>query len=116
MDFILRNAMTSDFETIARISIDAYQEYSKQLSSENWQKMKHTLANINQTANVANFIVAEEDTEIVGAIAYYSCGVSNPQFFDSQWASLRLLAVPPIHRGRGIGKKLTQEGLSLIHI
>ena len=73
--------------------------------------MKNTLANVNITANIANFMVAEADTEIVGAIAYYSCGVSNPKFFNSQWASLRLLAVPFNHRGKGIGKKLTQEGI-----
>ena len=108
---LLRDATPSDFDTVADISIAAYQEYAPKLTSENWQIMKRSIANVGKTAMTAEFIVAEIDSTIAGAIAYYPPGKSNPQFFDSQWASLRLLAVSPNYRGRGIGKLLTKEGI-----
>lgn len=111
MGILLRDAMVSDFELIAKISVEAYQEYAAKLSQENWLKMKNSLSNVNQTANNGNFIVAEIKSQVVGAIAYYPPG-SSTKFFATDWASLRLLAVSPQHRGKGIGKQLTKESIS----
>jgi ribosomal protein S18 acetylase RimI-like enzyme len=108
---ILRTATPSDYREIAQISIAAYQEYAKVLNAENWQRMQQNLLDVEHTAKVADFIVAEIKNAIVGAIAYYPPGKSNPKYFDSQWASLRLLAVAPQHRRKGIGKLLTNEGI-----
>lgn len=109
---LIRNASLLDSEEIANISVAAYKEYAKILSVNNWQKIKQNLSNVEQTALVANFIVAEVENKIVGAVAYYSPGKSNPKFFNSDCASLRLLAVDPQHRGKGIGRKLTIEGIN----
>ena len=111
MEILIRNAISLDFEEISLVSIAAYPEYAAVLNRENWQKMQHSLSNVEQTAKIANFIVAEVENEIVGAIAYYPPGKSNSKFFNSQWAALRLLAVAPSHRGKGIGKLLTEEGI-----
>ena len=111
MEIVLRNAIFADFNSIASISIAAYQEYSTNLTAENWQKMQQSLANVSQTAKAASFIVAEIERKIVGAIAYYPPGKSNPKFFEINWASLRLLAVAPEYRRRGIGKLLTKAGI-----
>ena len=107
----LRTATPSDYKEIAQISVAAYHEYAKVLSAENWQRMQQNLLNVEHTAEVADFIVAEIENKIVGAIAYYPPGKSNPKYFNSQWASLRLLAVDPQHRRKGIGKLLTNEGI-----
>lgn len=111
MNILCRNAISSDYDTIANINVSAYQEYALGLEAENWQKMKQSLLMVDRTADAAKFIVAVEP-EIIGSIAYYAPGSSNPKFFDSQWASLRLLAVAPNHRGRGIGKLLTREAIA----
>ena len=109
MKILLRDATPSDFDTVADLSIAAYQEYAPKLTAENWQIMKRSIVKVDRTAMTAEFIVAKIDSTIAGAIAYYPPGKSNPQFFDSQSASLRLLAVSPNYRGRGIGKLLTKE-------
>ena len=111
MQILIRNAISLDFENISLVSRAAYQEYAAILSAEDWQKMEHSLSNVEHTAKIANFFVAEVEKKIVGAIAYYPPGKSNSQFFNSQWASLRLLAVAPNYRGKGIGKLLTEEGI-----
>lgn len=109
---VLRIATVADFDSITDISVAAYREYATQLTAENWQKMQHSLSNVVSTANTANFMVAEVEGVIVGAIAYYPPGKSNPRFFGDCWASLRLLAVAPNYRGQGIGKLLTKAGIN----
>ena len=73
--------------------------------------MEQNLSNVSSIADRADFIMAKIEDNIVGAVAYYPPGRSNPQYFDDRWASLRLLAVAPNYRGRGIGKLLTQSGI-----
>ena len=106
-----RKATFKDLDPIANISLQAYQEYRNRLTVENWHKMQQSLSHTKVTASTAQFYVAEIEKTIVGAIAYYSPGKSNPRFFDDDWASLRLLAVTPNFRGRGIGKLLTTAGI-----
>lgn len=111
MTILLRDATPGDFTSIASISVAAYQEYANYLTVGNWQKMQQSLSNVSLTAKTADFIVAKLEDDVVGAVAYYPLGRSNPKFFQSSWASLRLLAVAPNYRGKGIGRLLTQAGI-----
>ena len=54
-------------------------------------------------------IVAEEQGQLVGAVTLYLDGtrVSWPP----GWSGVRLLGVPPEHRGKGIGRALMDECL-----
>ena len=106
---VIRDAVGQDFKQIARISVEAYRQYAEALAPENWNKMQTTLTNVANTANLASLIVAEEDNNILGSIAYYAPGKSNPNIFPVEWASIRLLAVAPAYQGKGIGKLLVQE-------
>ena len=112
MNILCRDAKASDFATIAQVNLAAYQEYAQRLDTKNWQKMQQSLVNVAQIAHTAKFIVAEVEQEIVGSVAYYPPGNSNPNIFAHQWAALRLLAVAPNHRGQGIGKLLTTEAIT----
>jgi ribosomal protein S18 acetylase RimI-like enzyme len=58
----------------------------------------------------AELIVAEDEGQILGAVAYCPPG-STPRadFFDPQWSIVRMLVVAPSGRGRGIGRRLTNE-------
>lgn len=105
----LRDAVRQDFNEIAHISVEAYQQYGEALTPENWSKMQATLTNVSNTANLASLIVAEENNYILGSIAYYAPGKSNPNIFPVEWSSIRLLAVTPAHQRKGIGKLLVQE-------
>ena len=111
MTILFRDATVNDFDAIAQVSIAAYQKYRDRLTEESWSRMQHSLSNVSQTAIDANFIVAEVKQQIAGAITYYPPGKSNPQFFDAQWSSLRLLAVKPDYQRQGIGKRLTILGI-----
>ena len=67
----------------------------------------HTrLAWVTQLAASATFLVAEDDRQLVGSVAYYPPGTSDTCLFPQHWAFLRLLAVAPTHRARGLGRQL----------
>ncbi|MDJ0635806.1 MAG: GNAT family N-acetyltransferase [Xenococcaceae cyanobacterium MO_188.B29] len=106
---ITRDAVQQDFKQIAQISVEAYRQYAEALTPENWSKMAANLANVANTANLASLIVAEENNHIFGSIAYYAPGKSSLKIFPVEWASIRLLAVSPAYRGKGIGQLLVQE-------
>lgn len=110
---IIRNAVSQDFEEIAHISVEAYRQYAQALTTEHWRKMQATLTNVANINKLASFIIAEENSNILGSIAYYTPGKSNPNIFPIEWASIRLLAVLPTHQGNGIGKLLVQECIRL---
>jgi ribosomal protein S18 acetylase RimI-like enzyme len=108
MNPIIRDAYPHDFDEIASVSVVSYQEYAEALTPENWEIMKQTLSSISRFAEPATFIVGEHNNRVIGSVAYYSPGYSDIRIFPSDWASIRLLAVLPEYRGRGIGKALTQ--------
>lgn len=109
MPLTIRDALTTDFDDIALLSVDAYREYSEWLSSEDWDKMKMNLSNVSKVPNQAKLIVALQDHELVGSVTYYYPGTSTNRLFQPEWASLRMLAVSPKYRGQGIGRRLTEE-------
>ncbi len=51
--------------------------------------------------------MCREQGEIVGSVGYCPAGMSNPNIFSPDMASVVLLVVHPQHRGKGMGKALT---------
>ena len=105
---IIREAIPDDFTAIAQLVVDAYQEYAVSLTPAAWEQMRTGLATVDRLAASATFLVAEDSRQFAGSVAYYPPGTSDPRLFPQHWASLRLLAVAPAHRGRGLGRQLTE--------
>ena len=85
---IIRDAVEQDFEEIAHLSVEAYQQYTETLTPENWSKMEANLTNVANTANLASLIVAKENNYILGSIAYYASDKYKPNIFPIEWASI----------------------------
>ncbi len=107
MPVIVRNALASEFDEVASLNVEAYREYSQALPLADWEVMKTNLRKVSKMAEQGQLMVAQQDDLLVGAIVYYPPGMSDSQIFQPEWASLRLLAVLPWHRGKGIGQQLT---------
>ena len=54
-------------------------------------------------------LVADEGGTIVGTVGYLPPGRSRDDVFQSDWAVVRMMAVDPAHRGRGIARVLVDE-------
>ncbi|WP_181243740.1 GNAT family N-acetyltransferase [Chamaesiphon polymorphus] len=109
MAVIIRDALNSEFDEVANLNVEAYREYARALTSDNWDRMQTNLSKVAEIAKPGRLIVAERDRSLVGAVVYHPPGASNPRLFQPEWASMRLLAVLPQYRSQGIGQQLSLE-------
>lgn len=105
----VRDAIPSEYDEVSRITVEAYREYANGFTNAVWEEYKSDLKAVAERAQQAEIIVAENEEKLVGAVAYYPPGERELQMFPPDWASIRVLAVLPSHRGKGIGRLLTQE-------
>ncbi|CAH1218179.1 hypothetical protein PAECIP111892_04558 [Paenibacillus auburnensis] len=110
-EIIIREAVDSDREAIAGVLLDAYSQYSAFLPVAYWFEYRDSiLDSIHGNAPAAR-IIAEADKQIVGSALLFTSsetaygkpelGIHSPV--------LRLLAVSPDARGRGIATLLIQD-------
>lgn len=109
MAVIVRDALAQEVDDVALLTVEAYREYSQALTSDNWEIMRTNLSNVIEIAKQGRLIVAQQDQELVGSVVYHPPGASESRLFQPEWASLRMLAVLPQHRGQGIGQQLSLE-------
>src|SRR5262245_39099086 len=105
-------ATRKDFEAIADLNVAAYAEFASRLRPGSWEAMQKNLRNIPARSEVAEFMVYRLGNDIVGSVAYCPAGRGDPIIFKPDMASILLLAVSPIHRGKGIAKALTATCIS----
>jgi ribosomal protein S18 acetylase RimI-like enzyme len=109
MLYTIRKATPLDYTAINKLCVEAYLEFEPVVGSVNWQLMRDVLSRASDLSGIGELIVAEDSEILLGVIAYIPPGNSDGITIPAQWASIRMLAVPPLYRGRGIGRKLTQE-------
>jgi GNAT superfamily N-acetyltransferase len=108
----IRDAHPDDRDAILGATLAAYQEYEALMPSHWEEYRQHILATL-ADVKPAEQIVAEQDGGIVGTVLLYPAGTSLTLDEDSpitrRWPEVRLLAVIPAARGRGVGAALTHE-------
>ncbi len=104
-----RKANLSDFDQLKALGIASYSEFSKVLTSENWNKMNGFLQSEENLTNLikqSTVFVCEKEPDIIGMIYLMPSG--NPtELFQNNWSYIRFLGVHTDYRGNGIAQKLT---------
>jgi GNAT superfamily N-acetyltransferase len=103
----LRDVRPDELEEVAQLLVDSYQQYKKLLSPESWDWYRSNMLDIGSRIADSSLIVAEVDNRVAGTITLYSDGTKAGWPMD--WSGVRLLAVHPAYRGRGIGRALIEE-------
>ena len=105
---IVRSAAHDEYAVIAHLLLRANLEYRTGVSPAIFGAYVRALQTLTQSWANKDFLVAELDGKLLGAVAFYreasAIGFNLPQ----EWAGLRALAVDPAARGRGIGRQLTE--------
>jgi GNAT superfamily N-acetyltransferase len=105
---IVRAAGRDEYVAIADLLLRANLEYRTVVPAAVFEAYMRDLSVLTQSWVDKDFLVAESDGKLVGAVAFYrdasAIGFDLPQ----EWAGLRALAVDPAVRGRGIGRHLTE--------
>ena len=108
---LIRDARPSDRQAIRDVTLAAYQEYAAHMPGF-WDGYRRNIIATLDDVGSAEQLVAEQDDGIVGTVLLYPprrMQVSRTDSIEMPWPEVRLLAVAPARRGRGIGAALMQE-------
>jgi GNAT superfamily N-acetyltransferase len=107
----IRDGLPGDRGPIREVTLAAYQEYSPRMPAH-WEAYRQNILATLADVAPAEQLVAEQEGTIVGTVLLYPARrVGPPEEVPLQmrWPEVRLLAVAPAARGRGIGGALMQE-------
>jgi GNAT superfamily N-acetyltransferase len=108
----IRDARSGDRDAIRGVTLSAYEEYAA-LMPGHWEGYRQSILATLADVGGAEQIVAELDGTIVGTVLLFPAGTvfAAPEgdSIAPTWPELRLLAVTPAARGRGIGVALVRE-------
>lgn len=108
----IRSAGPDDRAAIQAVTLAAYQEYTATIGAH-WTGYRQNIIATLAAAAPGTQIVALEDDRVVGAVLLYPAGAAIQKpggtTLTLAWPEVRLLAVAPSARGRGVGAALMNE-------
>ena len=107
-------AQPNNFDAIAALDVEAYREFSGRMTPDNWCRREASLRTIETRAQFTRFLVIRDGGAIVGSVENCPTGKGNPEIFPPDWAAVLLLAVAPVHRGRGLARTLVSACIERI--
>jgi GNAT superfamily N-acetyltransferase len=106
-----RTAAPADLDRIREITLAAYDEYSQVMPPPIWEAYAANIRTTVEETDPEYCIVATRDDLVVGSV--YLFPADTPLYGDEPrkdaYPEVRLLAVPPQERGKGIGQVLMDE-------
>jgi predicted N-acetyltransferase YhbS len=104
---LIREARAGDQAAIHDVTLAAYEEYAARMPPPLWRKYRENIVATLTDPGPALQLVAEDGRAIVGTVLLYP---ASPRDDSARlWPEVRLLAVAPAARGRGIGAALMRE-------
>jgi GNAT superfamily N-acetyltransferase len=107
----IRLARTGEMDAIRDLTLVAYAEFAISMPAVNWRGLKATIMKTLSQPGNAEVIVAELGSELIGSVLLFpvESDAYGAWVERADWPELRLLAVKPGARGRGIGTLLMEE-------
>lgn len=103
----LRDFHEADAQTINRLALAAFEEFSSQYSD--WPAVADILGKMSELAERGEIVVAEVGGNIIGAVAYIPPHRRKAPYFEEAWPVIRSLVVEPARRRIGAGRALMEE-------
>ena len=103
----IREAGVGDQRAIHDVTLAAYEEYAARMPPALWRGYRQNIVATLAAPAPALQLVAEDAGTVVGTVLLYPAGSGGPT--ERPWPEVRLLAVAPTARGRGVGAALMRE-------
>jgi ribosomal protein S18 acetylase RimI-like enzyme len=115
---VIRNARDDELDMVADLISDSYAEYGTDAAgmsadlAKAFDEYRIEQRDVRSRLADSDLIVAEDDGRLVGTVTYYPPGAQKAaEGWPPEYAAIRLLAVHPNARGKGVGRALTDETL-----
>lgn len=112
-DFQVRDARTDERDAIRDLTLRAYGEYATIMHPDAWAGLEKAIHGAFRGDSLAEQIVADDQGTLIGSIMLFPAHARayGDMLEPLAWPEVRLLAVPPEARGRGVAKALMDECL-----
>jgi ribosomal protein S18 acetylase RimI-like enzyme len=104
----IRPARPHERESVRELILAGYEEFAPVLEPQHWTTMRGNILRALDAVPDGQLLVALEREQLVGTVTYYPPGPREFDQFPFEWSVIRLLAVHPHCRGRGLGRLLTE--------
>ncbi|WEG12170.1 GNAT family N-acetyltransferase [Pullulanibacillus sp. KACC 23026] len=112
---MIREYRDHELEHIRTQRVKAYEEHASRLPSAHWEALKQAISSAADVDEGAELFVAEVDGDIVGSVVL--CPENTDAYKGltgmSEFPEIRMLAVAPRARGKGVARKLIQTCIDL---
>jgi GNAT superfamily N-acetyltransferase len=110
----IRDARPIDRGAILVVTLAAYEQYAAALTPPLWARYRQNIQATLGDVGTATQIVAEEESgALVGTVLLFPAGAVMPNpggtAIPLEWPEVRLLAVAPAARGKGLARRLMEE-------
>ncbi|WP_100334140.1 GNAT family N-acetyltransferase [Bacillus alkalisoli] len=107
----IRNAKATEITFIREQRLEAYKEYAKKLPEAHWKLLKRSILSETDMQDGVEIIVAEMDGKLVGSVVLFPPNLKAYEGYGDalEHSELRMLAVAPSLRGKGVASVLVAE-------
>lgn len=115
---LIREAKRNEFHLLKEQRLASYTPYQEELSQKHWELLKANLASDADLQTGVEVFVAEIGGEIAGSVVLFPAESKAYEWKEETIAypEIRLLAVSPDFRSRGVGKALVEHCIDLSKI